>query len=239
MATSTPIPAKAIEIIDKMETKLSGKNLLVVLKNEEGKKRFTRLKGPLPNEEKLIIDVSGKIKQESRLYIEGKISPLIQGGKVFRDEKGRLISYSALQPTINLYDGKYHWIYTPYDNKFIKREKGRDFAKVMRRFFLSGFVPLKENLIEALPIIEKIEVKKTKYEGKESFLMTFYIQKKNKARYWIDAKKYLPLQSEFETKEKSGTYIIRRKVLKIKINPNLPPDVFVFTPPRGAKPEIL
>jgi outer membrane lipoprotein-sorting protein len=234
--TSLSISKEAIDIVDKTGQALSGKTLVVVLKHETGKYRWFRLKGPSANEERLIMDNKGRVRRESRLFVEGKLIPLRPGGKMFREEKsGVLISFKALQPFINLYDGKYLWTYDPYANRFRKKEKTPDFSLTLHRLYLSDFALTREILNQALPYISKIRVKRRKFEGKDAYLIAIYGKDGHRARYWVDARTYLPFQREYQAKNQEGARILERfKVLKLEINPKLPENTFVFKPPKGA-----
>lgn len=86
---------------------------------------------------KLFIDNSGRIKVESKPFIEGKLTLIHPGGRMARDEKGRIVDTRT--SSITLYDGKYHWLYESYKNTFSKEAKAPDFSQVRKEFYLGRF----------------------------------------------------------------------------------------------------
>lgn len=227
------IPKEVEEIARRTDELLAGKTFQVTLKDEMGTLHWGRFKGPNPNRVKLIIDSSGRMREENGIFITGKLTPIHPGGRIAMDEKGRLVDTRFTG--IALYDGKYYWSYDPHRNTFKKEKKDEAWFQKWLRFRISFFALTTEVLKRALPQTEKISVKRTVLEGK-SALLVILKSKYGEAKYWVDAENYFPLGAEFIYKEKDGpTTVMRNTVLEFKLNPSLPKDIFIFTPPKGAR----
>jgi hypothetical protein len=216
------IPQEIYSLVATTEKALSFKTLMAVIIDggytEKNGKQEPR---GYPNQKKLILDKSGKIW---KLLIE--IKPLVPTGK------GK--NQNPINPDIQLFDGKFRWIYDPLLNVYTKKlDSG---WPIYASKFELGFLILSRELLEqSKPYLKNASLQRAKFEGKDAYLITLTYPGDHQRVYLIDAEKYLPLQGEYITPSKEGKSIERYKVTEWKRDIKLPSNAFVLKPPKGAK----
>ena len=138
-----------------------------------------------------------------------------------------------------VYDGENIWKYDKVKNTYSKMPYAKEIRQIL---VLSGFIPSKkEEIIGLFTKVDSATIENVEFEGKKSCLIK--INGKNvlnndiSLSLWISSENYIPIQYNisFSLKESPEPIVTKYIIKSLKIDPQIPKDIFVFKPPQGAK----
>ncbi|MBC7328105.1 DUF2092 domain-containing protein [bacterium] len=162
-------------------------------------------------------------------------------GVAYYDNSGKFrIEIAKLVYLVN--DGKNFWFYTPLTNEYSHGEMP---LQDIIRFTSPGqtnptlgpflsFI-LKQIFTSEDFALQSATVQEETIEDKKAIALTFVSKKGFQVKIWADGNSYNLLQIGLMAKIGEEILTVYLKVIRISLMPSLPPNLFVFTPPPGAK----
>ncbi|HOK55861.1 MAG TPA: redoxin domain-containing protein [bacterium] len=139
---------------------------------------------------------------------------------------------------ITVYDGENLWTYNKMSNLYTKIPISKDELEKNKESFIPTSI---KEISEFLPKLDSSSIEEVNFDDKKCYRIELTGKDKRnnnvKLTLFIDSSNYLPAQFEIESKFPSinEPIIIKNRIKTLKINPEVPSDIFVFKPPSGAK----
>jgi peroxiredoxin/outer membrane lipoprotein-sorting protein len=140
-----------------------------------------------------------------------------------------------------VYDGENIWSYNRIGNTYFKMPYKKEEIKIKEMPYSIIIPTKKEEITKIFNKVDSATIENFEFEGKKSYLIKVkgkdVLNNDNSISLWVSSENYLPLQfiMSFSVKGLPEPMVLKYKVKSLKLDPQVPKDIFVFKPPEGAK----
>jgi peroxiredoxin/outer membrane lipoprotein-sorting protein len=140
-----------------------------------------------------------------------------------------------------VYDGENIWNYNKIGNTYFKIPYKKEETQIKETPYSIIIPTKKEEIIRKFTKIDSATIENVEFEGKKSYLVKFkgkdFLNNDSSISLWLSSENYLPLQfiMNFSAKDFPEPMTMKYKIKSLKLDPQVPKDIFVFKPPEGAK----